>query len=317
MPWGFNYDHDRDGRLIEDYWHEEWETVREDFAEMQALGANVVRVHLQLGRFMETPERPNARNLARLADLLALAEETGLRLDLTGLGCYHKADVPAWYDPLPEADRWAVQGRFWSAVAETCAQSPAVFCYDLMNEPLVAGAPREDWLGGGFAGKHFVQFLTLDPNGRSRGEIAREWIRAMTAAIREHDADTPITVGLIAHPPQNPGAFSGITPEIAVAELDYVCVHLYPETGKPDEALAMLAGFDRGKPVVIEETFPLKCSPEELETFLDRSAERADGWIGFYWGATPEELAERDDLGAALTAAWLDLFRQGPPPRPE
>ena len=23
-PWGFNYDHDRNGRLIEDYWDAEW-----------------------------------------------------------------------------------------------------------------------------------------------------------------------------------------------------------------------------------------------------------------------------------------------------
>ena len=26
-PWGFNYDHDADGRLIEDYWHDEWAAV--------------------------------------------------------------------------------------------------------------------------------------------------------------------------------------------------------------------------------------------------------------------------------------------------
>ncbi|NNJ24466.1 cellulase family glycosylhydrolase [Alienimonas chondri] len=315
VPWGFNYDHDRDGRLIEDYWHEEWPTVREDFAEMRQLGANVVRVHLQLGRFMETAERPNAENLARLKDLLALARENDLRLDLTGLGCYHKADVPAWYDALPETERWAVQGRFWSAVAKTCAHDPTVFCYDLMNEPLAAGGVRDDWLGGAFAGKHFVQFLSLDPADRDRGAIARDWIRAMTAAIRRHDAETLITLGLIAHPPKNPGAFAGITPEIAAAELDFICVHIYPESGKLDDALAMVSGFAKSKPVVIEETFPLKCSAEELGTFIERSAVHADGWIGFYWGATPEELAERDDLGAALTRSWLKLFAEGPPSR--
>src|SRR5690242_17231735 len=51
-PWGFNYDHDETGRLIEDYWHEEWPKVEADFAEMKALGANTVRIHLQFGRFM-------------------------------------------------------------------------------------------------------------------------------------------------------------------------------------------------------------------------------------------------------------------------
>ncbi|HID74808.1 MAG TPA: hypothetical protein EYP56_02290, partial [Planctomycetaceae bacterium] len=38
VPWGFNYDHDRRGRLIEDYWHQEWATVEADFEEMKQLG---------------------------------------------------------------------------------------------------------------------------------------------------------------------------------------------------------------------------------------------------------------------------------------
>ena len=52
IVWGVNYDHDRGGALIEDYWRDDWETVAEDFKEIKALGANVVRVHLQLGRYM-------------------------------------------------------------------------------------------------------------------------------------------------------------------------------------------------------------------------------------------------------------------------
>jgi hypothetical protein len=44
---GFNYDHDRNGRLIEDYWHTEWPTIAADFKEMRNLGARVVRIHLQ------------------------------------------------------------------------------------------------------------------------------------------------------------------------------------------------------------------------------------------------------------------------------
>src|ERR1051326_1839701 len=37
-PWGFNYDHDRNNRLLESYWREEWETVVSDFKEMKAMG---------------------------------------------------------------------------------------------------------------------------------------------------------------------------------------------------------------------------------------------------------------------------------------
>src|SRR5262245_37234777 len=52
-PWGFNYDHDTDGRLIEDYWEQEWNKVETHFAQMKKLGANVVRIHLQAAKFME------------------------------------------------------------------------------------------------------------------------------------------------------------------------------------------------------------------------------------------------------------------------
>src|ERR1700683_4877695 len=48
VPWGFNYDHDESGRLLEDYWAGDWAKVTNDFREMKSLGANVVRIHLQL-----------------------------------------------------------------------------------------------------------------------------------------------------------------------------------------------------------------------------------------------------------------------------
>ena len=65
-PWGLNYDHDEQGRLLEDYWEKEWPKVEADFQEMKHLGANVVRVHLQVGKFMASPEKANEANVDRL-----------------------------------------------------------------------------------------------------------------------------------------------------------------------------------------------------------------------------------------------------------
>ena len=180
--WGVNYDHDDDGRLLEDYWTDHWDTVVSDLREINALGANVVRIHLQLGKFMETAEKPNHANLARLGKLVQTAQQLGLYLDLTGLGCYHKSDVPAWYDALPEVERWNVQARFWKAVARQCQASPAVFCYDLMNEPILPGKqnPETEWLTGELAGKYFVQRIALDLAGRtrrSRSKVGRSTCR--------------------------------------------------------------------------------------------------------------------------------------------
>ena len=136
---------------------------------MKQLGANVVRVHLQFGKFMTAPDKPNPHALKQLRRLVELAERLGLYLDVTGLGCYHKQDVPAWYDVLPEQQRWAAQAGFWEAIAESCSESPAIFCYDLMNEPVVSGGPpKEDWLGPPFDGKHFVQYVAIDDAGRDR-----------------------------------------------------------------------------------------------------------------------------------------------------
>ena len=178
VAWGFNYDHDRAGRLLEDYWDKEWPVVVEDFKEMKSYGANVVRIHLQTARFMSTAKRPNRAALRQLARLVTLAEETGLYLDITGLGCYHRQDVPAWYEAMTETDRWEMQARFWEAIARTCARSPAIFCYDLMNEPVLPGPGRKetDWLAGEFAGKFFVQRITLAwPDERRSRWPRRGW----------------------------------------------------------------------------------------------------------------------------------------------
>ncbi len=310
-PWGFNYDHDAAGRLLEDYWDNEWSTVVEDLAEMQKLGANVARIHLQFGKFMDSATQARPAALQKLTDLLAEAEKLGLYVDLTGLGCYHKADVPAWYDKLDEAGRWEAQVEFWKAVAATCAKSPAIFCYDLMNEPVVAaGDGGGDWLGPAFGGKHFVQYITLTQRGRPRYEIAQAWIAKLVDAIRQHDKQALIAVGLVPWSLDRPGITSGFVPEKIVSKLDFVAVHLYPQTGKTEQDMDTLRGFAVGKPVIIEETFPLGCKLEELEQFMLDARPTAAGWIGFYWGKTPQQYQPDKSLADAVTQAWLQLFER-------
>jgi hypothetical protein len=192
-----------------------------------------------------------------------------------------------------------------------------VFCYDLMNEPLVPGGARKpgEWYSGKLlGGLDFLQWITLDQGGRERTEIARQWIARLKKAIRAEDPHALITVGLLPSIPKW-GYFSGFDPKVIAPELDFVSVHIYPEQGKVDEAVETLRGFRTAKPLVIEETFPLSCSAEELEQFLLKSRPVASGWVGHYDGSTPADYGQRKAAGT-LTApetvwlSWLDLSQR-------
>jgi Cellulase (glycosyl hydrolase family 5) len=312
-PWGFNYGNH--GRLMEDFWNDDWKTFADDFGKMKALGANVVRVHLQYGKFMSGPNQPNLKEFEQLSRMLRLAEKTGLYLDITGLACYRPGDTPKWYDAMNERERWTAQSNFWSAVAATCAKSPAVFCYDLINEPIVPGSKREPgaWRSGKLFGDYdFVQFITLDPAGHKRKDIAVDWIRTMTAAIRAHDTNALITVGLLPWTPQW-GFLSGFVPEKIAPDLDFIAVHIYPDSKNPNEAMECLRQCAVGKPVVIEETFPLSCNAAEEEKFLRESKQFACGWLGHYDGCSLKdfdrlERAGKLTLSQAIYREWERMF---------
>lgn len=311
LIWGVNYDHDAEGNLIEDYWHQRWDHVEQDFAEIKQLGANTVRIHLQLGKFMQQADQPNEESLLQLKRLVSLAEQSGLYLDITGLGCYHKRDIPSWYDSLDESDRWQVQAKFWEAVAQACNGSTAVLCFDLMNEPIVPGDEKKetDWLAGEFAGKHFVQRIARELKGRKRNEVVDGWIDQMVSAIRKHDPKALITIGEIPWSHVWPGAAPVFyTPE-SLSKLDFVSIHLYPKRGDVDKAIKATEPYMLGKPLVIEEMFPLECSIDELNQFIDRSRSKSDGWIGFYWGKTQREYRKDEaTITNTLMADWLEYF---------
>ncbi len=304
QPWGVNYGNS--GRLIEDFWDKEWDTVVQDFHKIAGLDANVVRVHLQFGKFMQASDKSNAAALAKLGRLVALAEEIGLYLDLTGLACYRTADVPPWYDAMDEKARWAAQGVFWRAIAETCKGSNAIFCYDLMNEPMVPSGPDGKWYSGKtLGGLDFLQSISRDLAGRQRTDLACTWIDTLSAAIREKDKQHMITVGMLPWV-KGWGHLFGFVPKDVAPHVDFLSIHLYPDTKKPDEvrkALSECAGH--GKPVLIEETFPMSCPIQELEVFLRESRAMACGWVWHYDGFTPEDYAQRAKAGKSGPADFV------------
>lgn len=315
-PLGFNYDHDEFFRLLEDYWHDEWAKVKKDFADMRAAGANIVRIHLQMAKFFLAPDALNERELQQLDRLVVLARSQGLYLDLVGLGCYHGWEVPSWYNNMSDRERWQVQAFFWETLTLRYLDEPAIFCFDLMNEPVVPGKKREAgaWLGAEFAGKTYIQFITLDGTQRPNYEVALEWLECLSQVIRRHDNKRLITVGLVDWSLKNSRIKSGFFPDRIVHAVDFISAHLYPEAGKPEEMLKKLNGFCVGKPVIIDETFHLKCSIAEQEWFLREAAKRAQGFLGFYTDSElpPEDPLERvswHDTRHRVVQEWLLIFR--------
>ncbi len=314
VPWGFNY-LGQHGQLAEEDWDTPagWARIECDFRNMKALGANVVRWHLQFETFMNSAVEPKQDQLDRLRRLLQLASEHRLYLDLTGLNCFRRARIPPWYDELSQRQRWQAQANFWSAIAATCAGHSVVFCYDLMNEPVAnkAGADEHPWVTGELGGFHFVQRLANRPEEwPTTTELASSWVVQMVTAIRRHDDRTLTTVGVIpwafVWPAAKPVFYTAQTAE----QLDFVSIHVYPKSGQLERELKALATYSLGKPVVVEEIFPLACTITELDTFIDAADGQVAGWMAHYFGHTVDEHRHGAEPGGAVTAKFLEYWSQ-------
>lgn len=82
-----------------------------------------------------------------------------------------------------------------------------------------------------------------------------------------------------------------------------------PNAGKLDDDLAAVRMYEVGKPLVIEEVFPLSAGLEETGAFIIRPRAHVYGCISFYWGKTIEEYEKAGDLNRAVVGGWLQRFR--------
>src|SRR5690625_6957161 len=114
------------GTLMEYEWETEDKMVSliGDLEDMKSLGANLVRIHLQYHQFMKGPEEVDQAAVDRLKYYVSRAEETGLYLDVTGLGSYRRDD-PGWYESITEQARSVQQALFCKNLSAAAGDSPA------------------------------------------------------------------------------------------------------------------------------------------------------------------------------------------------
>ena len=96
--------------------------------------------------------------------------------------------------PLSELIAFKPTDKAYTEVARIKVADSPTYAY-----PVVAGNRRKDgdWYSGKPLGDFdYVQFINLDPRGRPREQIARDWIKRLSSAIRKHDRSRMITVGL-------------------------------------------------------------------------------------------------------------------------
>ena len=159
----------------------------------------------------------------------------------------------------------------------------------------------DTWYGGEFGGYTFVQRIVRETAGRDASELARRWIRRLRGSIRKDDRRHLIGLGLLPH-------LAGPFGSANVADLlDVLLVHEYPVDGRADEAISLVREFAaQRKPVLLGETAPLQATPGTWQSFLCGSRRYLDGYLAFYDGRTPSEVA--DSPVDIWYAATLDQF---------
>ncbi|GIL12223.1 MAG: hypothetical protein BroJett038_09430 [Chloroflexota bacterium] len=213
------------------YWWSDFDAgeVREEFALMQELGLNVVRLFLLWDDFQPSPDEVSAECLKNFTTVCDLAAEAGLGLDVTfftghmsgpnwsprwlldaGLpipskyvrqvvsrdGIFNGGYRNMYTDPVAlEAERLLVR-----TVVEAFKDHPAVWMWNLGNEPDLFAWPPDAVYG-------------------------RAWVRGMVGLIRELDPKHPITYGLhVASLHED----NGFRIDHVYAETDVAVMHSYP-----------------------------------------------------------------------------------------
>jgi hypothetical protein len=270
---------------------------------VRSIGANSMRIYLELGQVMQAPTVPRARTLTALTRLLDVAEREQVYLDITGNLVWRPSRVPNWYEHLTEHSRWLVQATFWDAVAHTAARSPAVLCYELTSEPIIG--ERQGHYLGRMGDWTFVQNVA-NAHGRDPCRLARAWSKLLAGTVRSQD-NRPVTIGLL---PVLDGAFA---PANVADLLDMLVVHVYPAQGQASQSVALVRAFaSYGKPVLLGETFPLLCGTQDERQFLLGANRYVAGVHEFFDGRDPRHMKVRtvaDALYQAGLSQFIDLRR--------
>jgi endo-1,4-beta-mannosidase len=270
IPFGTNYYDPHTGWAPKVWRQFDAVKVREHFRVMSELGVNCARVFLAADTFQPTAEKIEESALAKLDMLVEIAREKGIRLILTGPD--HWEGQPAYWKPDRFAGRAALEAleRFWDVVARRYRGEPAIFAWDLLNEPHLPWSLEQwrplwnAWLRNTYGNRESWKAAWSDEQVKSdewgdvavpenrpnpgnprlndwqlfREHLGDEWVRRQVEAIRRADPTHLVTVGYIqwSYPlvrSGNPNRYAAFNPRRQARWLDFVTIHFYPTMGSP------------------------------------------------------------------------------------
>ena len=273
IPFGTNYYDPHTGWAPKLWQQFDAGKVRDHFRVMNELGVNCARVFLTAGSFQPAAEKIEEQALVKLDKLVEIARDSRVRLMLTGPD--HWEGVPGYWRPDRFAGQAALQAleRFWTVVAQRYHGEPAIFAWDLLNEPHIPWFVEQwrpewnEWLSTNYGSRQALkdawgeELSEADkwgnisvPGDRPepgnprlrdwqlfREYLADEWVRRQVESIRRVDQTHLVTVGYIqwSYPlvrSGDPGRYAAFNPRRQARWLDFVTIHFYPTLGGPFES---------------------------------------------------------------------------------
>jgi len=111
-------------------------SIEYDFAVLKANGSNIIRICLQLDKFMSDLNTVRTDQLNNLKNFLDLAAKYDIYVVVNGANTWVSANQPDFLTWASQEERWSAMATFWQAVATKVKSHPAVAWYSLINEPV-------------------------------------------------------------------------------------------------------------------------------------------------------------------------------------
>jgi hypothetical protein len=238
------------GSLVFDPWFasDDVATVRKIFRDMRERGLDAVRLFLQFGSMMLNAFAVDEYRWQKVERGFVIADEEGIRVDLTGLVTYVTDDtgfVPTWFDALTEDQRWTVEQVWWQRCARATAGHPSVMSYCVLSEPMTQDSGTSWYSNSGLA---FGTYLNKNLSGRTPTQI-------FAAFLTKQIGDN--VDGIRSGDPMKPAAFGALYPDVVPhigPPATSVHMHYYPRWDEMPNALFIDAAVqNRHVPMIIEE----------------------------------------------------------------